>query len=58
MWLNSVALHKGAYPAYLDLVKRQLREEYPEDVLSSEGLRVFTSLDPMVQANTAAASDQ
>ncbi|WP_415883339.1 penicillin-binding protein 1B [Neptuniibacter sp. QD72_48] len=49
------SLHKGAYPAYLDLVKRQLREEYPEDVLSSEGLRVFTSLDPMVQANTAAA---
>jgi len=49
------SLHKGAYPAYLDLVKRQLREEYPEDVLSSEGLRVFTSLDPMVQANTAKA---
>ena len=37
------SLHKGGYPAYLDLVKRQLREEYPEEVLSSEGLRVFTS---------------
>ncbi|MCP4597705.1 penicillin-binding protein 1B [Neptuniibacter sp.] len=49
------SLHKGAYPAYLDLVKRQLREEYPEEVLSSEGLKVFTSLDPMVQANSAAA---
>lgn len=49
------SLHKGAYPAYLDLVKRQLREEYPDEVLSSEGLRVFTSLDPMVQANTANA---
>jgi penicillin-binding protein 1B len=49
------SLHKGAYPAYLDLVKRQLREEYPEEVLNSEGLRVFTSLDPMVQANSEAA---
>lgn len=49
------SLHKGAYPAYLDLVKRQLREEYPEEVLSSEGLRVFTSLDPVVQNNSASA---
>lgn len=49
------SLHKGAYPAYLDLVKRQLREEYPEEVLNSEGLRVFTSLDPMVQANSEQA---
>lgn len=49
------SLHKGAYPAYLDLVRRQLREEYPQEVLSSEGIRVFTSLDPEVQANSAAA---
>ncbi|PIE20852.1 MAG: penicillin-binding protein 1B [Neptuniibacter caesariensis] len=47
------SLHKGGYPAYLDLVKRQLREEYSEEVLSSEGLRVFTSLDPIVQAHAA-----
>ncbi len=46
------SLHKGAYPAYLDLVKRQLREEYPQEVLSSEGIRVFTSLDPVVQENS------
>ncbi|MCV6610171.1 MAG: penicillin-binding protein 1B [Amphritea sp.] len=43
------SLHKGAYPAYLDLVKRQLREEYPEEALNSEGLRVFTGLDPIAQ---------
>lgn len=43
------SLLKGAYPAYLDLVKRQLREEYPEEALNSEGLRVFTALDPIVQ---------
>lgn len=52
------SLHKGAYPAYLDLVRRQLREEYPQDVLSSEGLQVFTSLDPEVQANSAEALSQ
>ncbi len=43
------SLLKGAYPAYMDLVKRQLREEYPEEALNSEGLRVFTALDPIAQ---------
>ncbi|MBQ0784643.1 MAG: penicillin-binding protein 1B [Amphritea sp.] len=43
------SLLKGAYPAYMDLVKRQLREEYPEEALNSEGLRVFTTLDPIAQ---------
>jgi penicillin-binding protein 1B len=39
-----------AYPAFLELVQRQLRQYYkPEDLLS-EGLRVFTTLDPRVQA--------
>ena len=49
------SLLKGAYPAYLDLVKRQLREEYPEEALNSEGLRVFTSLNPTVQARAEAS---
>jgi len=48
-------LHKGAYPAYLDLVKRQLRKEYREEDLNSEGVRVFTALDPIVQAKASAA---
>lgn len=37
------------YPAFMDLVKRQLREDYQEDDLRSEGLRIFTTLSPMVQ---------
>ncbi|MFC6670741.1 transglycosylase domain-containing protein [Marinobacterium aestuariivivens] len=49
------SLHKGAYPAYLDLVKRQLREDYRDEDLSSEGLRVFTSLDPIVHRRAEAA---
>ena len=44
------SLIKGAFPAYLDLVKRQLRREYRQQDLASEGLQVFTSLDPVVQA--------
>jgi penicillin-binding protein 1B len=37
------------FPAFLDLVKRRLLEEYPEEDLRSEGLRIFTSFDPQVQ---------
>ena len=37
------------FPAFLDLVKRSLLEEYSEEDLRSEGLRIFTSFDPQVQ---------
>jgi penicillin-binding protein 1B len=37
------------YPGFLDVVKRQLKEEYPEDVLTSEGLKIFTTLDTQTQ---------
>lgn len=37
------------YPAFMELVKRQLNEDYNEADLRSEGLRIFTSLSPMVQ---------
>jgi penicillin-binding protein 1B len=37
------------FPAFLDLVKRRLLEEYSEEDLRSEGLRIFTSFDPQVQ---------
>ena len=42
-------LTKGAFPSYLDLVKRQLRRDYRQQDLATEGLQVFTSLDPIVQ---------
>jgi penicillin-binding protein 1B len=38
------------YPAFLDLVLRQLRRDYKEEDLRSEGLRVITTLDPRVQS--------
>jgi penicillin-binding protein 1B len=37
------------YPAYLDLVRRQLQADYRAEDLSSEGLMIFTNLDPIVQ---------
>ncbi len=48
-----------AYPAFLELVQRQLRQYYKSEDLVSEGLRVFTTLEPRVQAtaeNTLANS--
>ena len=45
----------GLYPAFIDLVKLQLQQDYQSDDLSSEGLRVFTTLDPYVQFNAEQA---
>ena len=39
----------NAYPYFMDLVKRQLRQEYREEDLTSEGLSIFTTLDTRVQ---------
>ncbi|BAO45001.1 penicillin-binding protein 1B [Thiolapillus brandeum] len=37
------------HPAFIDLVRRQLRQDYQEEDLTSEGLRIFTTLDPWAQ---------
>ncbi|MCW9012929.1 MAG: penicillin-binding protein 1B [Gammaproteobacteria bacterium] len=37
------------YPAFIDLVKRQLRKDYDDEDLQSSGLRIFTTLDPVAQ---------
>ncbi len=37
------------YPAFVDLVRRQLRRDYQSSDLSSEGLRIFTTLAPSEQ---------
>lgn len=43
------------YPAFLDLVRRQLRSDYAENDLTSEGLRIYTSLDPIIQRSAEQA---
>jgi penicillin-binding protein 1B len=37
------------YPAFIDLVRRQLKRDYRSSDLSSEGLRIFTTLAPSEQ---------
>jgi penicillin-binding protein 1B len=37
------------YPAFVDLVKRQLVGQYAEADLTDEGLRIFTTLEPRAQ---------
>jgi penicillin-binding protein 1B len=37
------------YPAFVQLVTRQLKDQYPDEALTHEGLRIFTTLRPRVQ---------
>ena len=37
------------YPAFVQLVTRQLKDNYPDEALTNEGLRIFTTLNPRVQ---------
>jgi penicillin-binding protein 1B len=46
------------YPAFLQLVHRQLQRDYREEDLRSEGLRIFTTLDPRVQRRAEEALSQ
>ena len=39
----------GVYPAFLELVRRQLNAEYKDEDLLTEGLKIFTTIDPQVQ---------
>ncbi|HMA89577.1 MAG TPA: penicillin-binding protein 1B [Burkholderiales bacterium] len=43
------AMGTSPYPAFVDLVHRQLLRDYDEADLRSEGLRIFSTLDPRVQ---------
>ena len=48
----------SVFPAFLDVVRRQLKQEYQEDDLNSSGLRIFTTLDPRVQNAAQTAFNQ
>lgn len=37
------------FPAYLDLVRRQLRRDYNAQSLQTEGMKIFTAFDPIAQ---------
>lgn len=44
-------------PFFVDLVLKQLRETYPETQLKTDGLRIFTTLDTIVQRSAEEALD-
>ena len=37
------------YPAFVQLVRRQLKQDYRDEDLQSEGLSIFTTFDPIIQ---------
>jgi penicillin-binding protein 1B len=39
----------GRAPYFIDFVKQQLADLYPQEILQSEGLRIFTTLDMTMQ---------
>jgi penicillin-binding protein 1B len=43
------------YPAFLDLVREQLKRDYREQDLRNEGLRIFTTLRPSAQSSAEQA---
>lgn len=43
------ALPRNRYPAFLDLVREQLRQEFPESRLQAEGMSILTTLAPATQ---------
>ena len=49
--LGVIAASRGTsrYPAFVDLVRRQLRRDYRDEDLRGEGLRIFTTLDLRAQ---------
>jgi len=48
----------GYYPAFLDLVRRTLRRDYREEDLTEAGLRIFSTLNPIVQTQAEKALKQ
>ncbi len=48
----------GYYPAFLDLVRRTLRRDYREEDLTEAGLKIFSTLNPLVQQRAETALSQ
>jgi len=51
-------LATSSHPAFMELVNRQLRQFYRQEDLTSEGLKIFTTLDPVIQDDVEAAVRQ
>lgn len=47
--ITKLTLGPARFPDFLDIVRRQLRTEYQEGDITNQGLRIFTTLDPLAQ---------
>jgi penicillin-binding protein 1B len=47
--INEAPSGNTRYPAFVQLVRRQLKRDYREKDLQSEGLSIFTPFDPIIQ---------
>lgn len=52
---NRASTGTSPYPAFLQLVHRQLQRDYREEDLRGEGLRIFTTLNPRIQRDAEQA---
>jgi penicillin-binding protein 1B len=48
--VNTGAQAGSYYPAFLDLVRRTLRRDYREEDLTEAGLKIFSTLNPLIQS--------
>jgi penicillin-binding protein 1B len=51
-------LQNSGSPAFMSLVKRQLRRDYKEEDLNASGLRIFSTMDPWFQHQAEQALSQ
>lgn len=57
--IDKPTIGPSRFPDFMDIVRRQLKTEYQESDLNNQGLRIFTTLDPIAQTkiqNTFTAS--
>ncbi|MEJ2405329.1 MAG: penicillin-binding transpeptidase domain-containing protein [Candidatus Thiodiazotropha sp.] len=56
--IEAGSLQSSGSPAFMDLVRRQLRRDYREKDLNAGGLRIFSTLDPWLQEQAEQALPQ
>ena len=55
--LKTPGLSAVRFPDFMDIVRRQLRQDYAENDLTNQGLRIFTTLDPLAQTRIQTSVD-
>src|SRR4030095_8877018 len=56
--VNTGTVAGSYYPAFLDLVRRTLRRDYREGDLTEAGLKIFSTLNPLIQSRAEKALTQ